>query len=92
MGTFTISNLGMFGVNQFCAVINPPQAGILAVGNIEKKVVEVEPGVFKTRNFLTVTLSADHRFEKPRGIQQADLFVGLLMVLLEPNGFKLSRL
>jgi len=61
MGTFTISNLGMFGVQQFCAVINPPQAGILAVGNIEKKVVEIEPGVFKTLNFLTVTLSADHR-------------------------------
>lgn len=37
-GTFTISNLGMYGVSQFCAIINPPQAAILAVGGTSKKV------------------------------------------------------
>ena len=44
-GTFTISNLGMFGVKQFCAVINPPQSCILAVGATEKRVVPDEESV-----------------------------------------------
>eukprot|EP01126_Amoeba_proteus_P054456 TRINITY_DN66_c0_g1_i4.p1 TRINITY_DN66_c0_g1~~TRINITY_DN66_c0_g1_i4.p1 ORF type:complete len:412 (-),score=94.65 TRINITY_DN66_c0_g1_i4:88-1323(-) len=69
IGTFTISNLGMFGIRQFCAVINPPQAGILAVGSIEKKVVLVGGGAggvdipqkFANVNILTVTVSCDHR-------------------------------
>eukprot|EP01117_Protostelium_nocturnum_P018070 TRINITY_DN747_c0_g1_i1.p1 TRINITY_DN747_c0_g1~~TRINITY_DN747_c0_g1_i1.p1 ORF type:complete len:559 (-),score=226.13 TRINITY_DN747_c0_g1_i1:57-1733(-) len=62
-GTFTISNLGMFGIKQFCAVINPPQACILAVGGTEKRVVAVEGSTdkFQTSNFMTVTLSCDHR-------------------------------
>jgi len=63
-GTFTISNLGMFGIPQFAAVISPPQVGILAVGSIEKRVVEVtgaEGPQFKSVNILSVTLSADHR-------------------------------
>lgn len=68
MGTFTISNLGMFGINQFSAVINPPQAGILAVGASRKAVVlddkqgalESNPG-FKVANMMNVTLSCDHR-------------------------------
>lgn len=67
MGTFTISNLGMFGIKQFCAVINPPQAAILAVGGIDQKPVLVTPKdpeetpKFKTVSTLTVTLSCDHR-------------------------------
>jgi pyruvate dehydrogenase E2 component (dihydrolipoamide acetyltransferase) len=62
-GTFTISNLGMFGVNQFCAIINPPQSCILAVGTSEKRLVidENSEKGFREAEFLTVTLSADHR-------------------------------
>jgi len=60
-GTFTISNLGMFGVHQFAAIINPPQAAILAIGTNESKVVEVSAGQFKTIQVMQVTLSCDHR-------------------------------
>jgi len=63
-GTFTISNLGMFGIKSFTAVINPPQACILAVGGIEKRVVPNEGNAsepFKVANFMHVTLSCDHR-------------------------------
>eukprot|EP00475_Leptophrys_vorax_P041731 TRINITY_DN78776_c0_g1_i1.p1 TRINITY_DN78776_c0_g1~~TRINITY_DN78776_c0_g1_i1.p1 ORF type:complete len:595 (-),score=167.61 TRINITY_DN78776_c0_g1_i1:32-1816(-) len=63
-GTFTISNLGMFGVNQFAAIINPPQSAILAVGTTSKKVVPNEgdsEDPFKTISAMNVTLSADHR-------------------------------
>jgi pyruvate dehydrogenase E2 component (dihydrolipoamide acetyltransferase) len=59
-GTFTISNLGMFGVKQFSAIINPPQACILAVGASEGRVVAAGEG-FKVESFMTVTLSCDHR-------------------------------
>ena len=59
-GTFTISNLGMFGIKEFSAIINPPQACILAVGASEGKVV-LSGESFKVENFLTVTLSCDHR-------------------------------
>ncbi|KAK2353199.1 Dihydrolipoamide acetyltransferase, long form protein [Trifolium repens] len=62
-GTFTVSNLGgPFGVKQFCAIVNPPQSGILAVGSAERRVV---PGSgaeeFKFASFMAVTLSCDHR-------------------------------
>ncbi|KAI3964759.1 hypothetical protein MKW92_012869 [Papaver armeniacum] len=62
-GTFTISNLGgPFGVKQFCAIISPPQAGILAVGSAEKRVVPgAGPDQFKFASFMPVTLSCDHR-------------------------------
>jgi pyruvate dehydrogenase E2 component (dihydrolipoamide acetyltransferase) len=58
--TFTISNLGMFGIDSFTAIIVPPQAGILAVGAIADRVVAVggQPAV---RPMLTMTLSSDHR-------------------------------
>ena len=59
-GTFTISNLGMFGVEQFVAVLNPPQAAILAVGAIEGKAVPTETG-FDSRPLMTLTLTCDHR-------------------------------
>jgi pyruvate dehydrogenase E2 component (dihydrolipoamide acetyltransferase) len=59
-GTFTISNLGMFGVEQFTAVLNPPQAAILAVGALEERVV-VRDGEFEARPLMTLTLSCDHR-------------------------------
>ena len=59
-GTFTISNLGMFGVEAFTAIITPPQAAILAVGRIADRVVPVD-GVPGIRPMMTLTLSSDHR-------------------------------
>lgn len=58
--TFSISNLGMFGIEEFTAVINPPEAAILAVGAAQDKVV-VENGEMVIRNRMRVTLSCDHR-------------------------------
>lgn len=61
-GTFTISNLGMFGIKNFSAIINPPQACILAVGGSEKRLIPAdnEKG-FDVVNIMSVTLSCDHR-------------------------------
>jgi pyruvate dehydrogenase E2 component (dihydrolipoamide acetyltransferase) len=59
-GTFTISNLGMFGVDAFSAIITPPQAAVLAVGRIVDRVVAVN-GLIGIRPILTMTLSSDHR-------------------------------
>ena len=59
-GSFTISNLGMYGVREFAAVINPPQAAILAVGAGEQRPVVVD-GALAVATVMTVTLSADHR-------------------------------
>jgi pyruvate dehydrogenase E2 component (dihydrolipoamide acetyltransferase) len=59
-GTFTISNLGMYGVERFVAVLNPPQAGILAVGGIEERPV-VDDGELVIQARMDMTLSCDHR-------------------------------
>jgi pyruvate dehydrogenase E2 component (dihydrolipoamide acetyltransferase) len=59
-GTFTVSNLGMFGIEQFNAVINPPEAAILAVGAIMKEPAEHE-GQIVLRDRMKLTLSVDHR-------------------------------
>ncbi len=59
-GTFTISNLGMYGVEQFVAVLNPPQAAILAVGAADERPV-VEKGELVVRPMMTMTLTCDHR-------------------------------
>lgn len=59
-GTFTISNLGMFNVSEFIAVINPPQAAILAVGSVAEVPV-VRDGEITIGHKMTITLSADHR-------------------------------
>jgi pyruvate dehydrogenase E2 component (dihydrolipoamide acetyltransferase) len=59
-GTFTISNLGMFGVEQFIAVLNPPQAAILAVGATVDRAVVVD-GEIVVRPMMTITLTVDHR-------------------------------
>lgn len=58
--TFTISNLGMFGIDEFTAIINPPDACILAVGGIKETVI-VKDGEMKIGNLMKVTLSCDHR-------------------------------
>jgi pyruvate dehydrogenase E2 component (dihydrolipoamide acetyltransferase) len=59
-GTFTVSNLGMFGIDRFTAVINPPQAAILAVGSVSPRVVVREEEIL-SRQVMTVTLACDHR-------------------------------
>jgi pyruvate dehydrogenase E2 component (dihydrolipoamide acetyltransferase) len=60
-GTFTVSNLGMYGIDSFSAVINPPQAGLLAVGALKKKPVVEESGRIVARDMMSVTLICDHR-------------------------------
>ncbi|MCR4341336.1 MAG: pyruvate dehydrogenase complex dihydrolipoamide acetyltransferase [Gemmatimonadaceae bacterium] len=58
--TFSVSNLGMFGIDHFTAIINPPEAGILAVGSVEERVVAVD-GAQAIRKRMNVTMSCDHR-------------------------------
>ena len=60
-GTFTVSNLGMFGVRAFTAIIDPPQVAILAVGGARRAPVEEGPDRVAFRDLMTVTLSCDHR-------------------------------
>jgi pyruvate dehydrogenase E2 component (dihydrolipoamide acetyltransferase) len=58
--TFSVSNLGMFGIDQFTAIINPPEVGILAIGALEEKPVVVD-GELAHRKRMRVTMSCDHR-------------------------------
>ncbi len=60
-GTFTVSNLGMFGIDHFTAIINPPQVGILAVGRIARRFVPGEGDRPVARSLMTVTIAVDHR-------------------------------
>jgi pyruvate dehydrogenase E2 component (dihydrolipoamide acetyltransferase) len=61
-GTFSISNLGMYGVDRFTAILNPPQAAILAVGAIKRKPVIAEDGIsLAVRQIMALTLTCDHR-------------------------------
>jgi pyruvate dehydrogenase E2 component (dihydrolipoamide acetyltransferase) len=60
-GTFSVSNLGMFGIEQFDAIINPPQGAILAVGGINRVPVELEDGGIAFESRIGLTLSVDHR-------------------------------
>jgi len=59
-GTFSISNLGMYGIKQFAAIVNPPEGAILAVGGTEERAV-VENGQLAVKKMMTLTLSCDHR-------------------------------
>ncbi len=81
-GTFTISNLGMFGVEQFVAVLNPPQASILAVGTVEDRPVARE-GELVARPMMTMTLTNDHRAVD--GATAADFLRTLKSFLEEPG-------
>ena len=58
--TFSVSNLGMFGIDQFTAIINPPEAGIIAIGGVEEKPVVID-GELEIRQRMRVTMSCDHR-------------------------------
>lgn len=60
-GSFSVSNLGMYGTSEFSAILNPPQSGILAVGAAEQRPVVQEDGSLGVATVMTVTLSADHR-------------------------------
>ncbi len=78
-GTFTVSNLGMYGVTHFTAVVNPPQAAILAVGAIEPRAV-VRDGEIVARHTMTITLACDHRILYGADAAQ---FVARVRALLE---------
>ena len=84
-GTFTISNLGMFGVEQFVAVLNPPQAAILAVGAVEERAVPRD-GEVVARPLMTMTLTCDHRALD--GATAAD-FLRTVKAFLEEPGLML---
>ena len=84
-GTFTISNLGMYGVEQFVAVLNPPQAAILAVGAAQDTPVAVD-GVVQIRPVMTMTLTCDHR--SVDGATAAD-FLRTVKTFLEEPGLAL---
>ncbi|WP_431919512.1 dihydrolipoamide acetyltransferase family protein [Amycolatopsis tucumanensis] len=60
-GSFTVSNLGMYGIERFAAIISPPHSGILAVGAATKRAVVNEDGALGVATMMTVTLSGDHR-------------------------------
>ena len=60
-GTFTISNMGMLDVDNFVAIINPPETAILAVGSIRKSIMVTADNSFQIRDTMSMTLSADHR-------------------------------
>jgi pyruvate dehydrogenase E2 component (dihydrolipoamide acetyltransferase) len=81
-GTFTISNLGPFGVSQFIAVLNPPQGAILAVGAIGEKPAVVD-GQIVPRPLMTVTLTCDHRVVD--GAPAAEFLATLKAFLEEPG-------
>ena len=83
-GTFTVSNLGMFGVESFTAILNPPQAAILAVGGISRE-VWLDAGVPRERGVMRLTLTSDHRVIDGA---QAARFLATLKALLE-NPFSL---
>ena len=81
-GTFTLSNLGMFNVDAFSAIITPPQAAVLAVGSVSDRVVPVEgkPGI---RPMMTMTLSSDHRVVD--GARAAEFLSELANAIREPE-------
>jgi pyruvate dehydrogenase E2 component (dihydrolipoamide acetyltransferase) len=60
-GTFTVSNMGMLDVDNFVAIINPPETAILAVGSVRKKILVADDNSFQVRDTMCMTLSADHR-------------------------------
>jgi pyruvate dehydrogenase E2 component (dihydrolipoamide acetyltransferase) len=80
-GVFTISNLGMFGVDDFVAIINPPEAAILAVSAVREDVI-VKDGAIKAGQTMNVTLSADHRLID--GALAAQFMARLKALLEEP--------
>jgi len=85
-GTFTVSNLGMYGVRSFSAVINPPQAAILSVGSLQARAVAREGGI-TIRNTMTLTLACDHRILY--GADAAQLLARIRQLLEAPSALTL---
>jgi pyruvate dehydrogenase E2 component (dihydrolipoamide acetyltransferase) len=78
-GGFTISNLGMFGIREFAAIINPPQSCLLAVGAAEKRPIVTADGALAVATMMTCTLSADHRsVDGARGAEFLKVFKHLI--------------
>jgi pyruvate dehydrogenase E2 component (dihydrolipoamide acetyltransferase) len=86
-GTFTVSNLGMYGISNFSAVINTPQAGILAVGEVKAKPVVSDSGVIEARRLMGVTLACDHRILY--GADGSEFLARVRELLEEPLGLAL---
>jgi pyruvate dehydrogenase E2 component (dihydrolipoamide acetyltransferase) len=86
-GTFTISNLGMYGVDHFTAIVNPPQAAILAVGRVAPRPVAADDGSLAARPTATLTLTADHRVLDGAG---AARFLQTIQAALERPGLLLA--
>ena len=86
-GTFTVSNLGMYGISNFHAVINTPQAGILAVGEVKAKPVVTDSGEIEARQLMGVTLACDHRILY--GADGAEFLARVRQLLEEPLGLAL---
>lgn len=83
-GTFTISNLGMFGIQQFRAIINPPESAIIAVGSVVRKPVVInEQDEVAVRPMMTLTLAADHRLVD--GVAAARFLSDLVRVIQNPE-------
>ena len=82
-GTSAVSNLGMFGIKDFVAVINPPQASIIAVGVGEKRAV-VKNGEIVIGNVMSVTISCDHRAMD--GAKGAELIAAFKQLIENPMG------
>jgi pyruvate dehydrogenase E2 component (dihydrolipoamide acetyltransferase) len=81
-GTFTISNLGMYGIDVFTAIINPPQSSILAVGRIVNTPVGLDDGSIALKPLMALTLSVDHRCMD--GMQAAKFLSEIKAFLEEP--------
>ncbi|MGQ9683609.1 MAG: 2-oxo acid dehydrogenase subunit E2, partial [Anaerolineae bacterium] len=81
-GTFTISNLGMYGIERFTAIVNPPEAAILAVGAIVRTPVVADDGTVTVRPLLSLTLSVDHRALD--GLQGAQFLADVKALLENP--------
>jgi pyruvate dehydrogenase E2 component (dihydrolipoamide acetyltransferase) len=86
-GTFTVSNLGMYGIDSFSAVINPPQAGILAVGAINERPLFDEDGGLRKAHLMSVNLACDHRILY--GADGAEFLARIRALLEEPVGLAL---
>jgi pyruvate dehydrogenase E2 component (dihydrolipoamide acetyltransferase) len=86
-GTFTVSNLGMYGISNFHAVINTPQAGILAVGELLAKPVVTDSGEIEARQMMGVTLACDHRILY--GADGAQFLARVRELLTSPLGLAL---
>ncbi len=81
-GSASVSNLGMYGVRSFQAIVNPPQATILAVGAAERRVIEATDGTLRAASLLTVSISADHRAVD--GVIAAELLAALRQIIENP--------